>query len=195
MEIMLMNIEKIKPVRLGLTLAYIEEKLENAIDEFNSIPPTQKHEFYGNHDPFKIPVFPCDKCGKSPALRHTDEGKWEVKCPCGKLLAAPQCVPWQALLAWDSINLSSFKYDELPLFSLTGLSPDEAFIKMKEVRRFLEVKLKVIGLQRTFAQRTNQDSPGKGYQQKLEAYLQWSMLALRLIKVAAKKGKNNPEPK
>lgn len=66
-----MNIEKIKPVRLGLTLAHIEEKLENAIAEFNSIPPRQRHEFYGDHDPFQIPVFLCDKCGKKPVLRQT----------------------------------------------------------------------------------------------------------------------------
>ena len=191
---MLMNIDKIKPVRLGLTLAYIEEKLENAIAEFNSIPPGQRHEFYGDHDPFQIPVFPCDECGKIPVLRQTGKGsKWNMDCPCGKSLTEPQRVPWQALLAWDSINLSGYKYDELPLFALAGLSPDEAFKKMKEVRRFLEVKLKIIGLQRTFAQRTGQSSPGKGYQQKLEAYLKWSMLALRLIKMAAKT--NGSEPK
>lgn len=178
-----MNTEKL-PVRLGLTLAYIEEKLENAIAEFNSIPPGQRHEFYGDHDPFQIPAFPCDKCGTKPVLKQTDKGKWIVDCPCGKSLTEPQRVPWQALLAWDTINLSHCKYDELPLFALAGLSTGEAFVKMKEVRRFLESKLKIVGLQRTFAQRTGQCSPGKGYQQKLTAYLQWSMLALRLIKAA-----------
>ena len=187
------NTKASEPIRLGLTLAYIEEKLENATAEFNSISPGQRYEFYGDHDPFQIPVFPCDKCGKIPALRQTDKGTWNVDCPCGKSLTAPQRAPWQALLAWDSINLSGCKYEELPLFALGELSPDEAFGKMKEVRRFLEVKLKIVGLQRTFAQRTGQGSPGKGYQQKLEAYLKWSMLALRLIKVAAKTNGSDPE--
>nr|WP_236901772.1 hypothetical protein [Enterobacter hormaechei]AXJ99535.1 hypothetical protein [Enterobacter hormaechei]AXJ99794.1 hypothetical protein [Enterobacter hormaechei] len=104
---------------------------------------------------------------------------------CGKTIPQHRKRPWQAAIAWNQINLGTQDYRQLPLFGLGSLSPESARQKMVGIRRNLELRKSLAGIERTIAHREGQRPPGKEYQQRLEAYLQWAMLALRLLKVKA----------
>ncbi|MEX7625643.1 hypothetical protein AB6V67_25125, partial [Serratia marcescens] len=83
------------------------------------------------------------------------------------------------------INLGTQDYRQLPLFGLGSLSLESARQRMVGIRRNLELRKSLAGIERTIAHKEGQRPPGKEYQQRLEAYLQWAMLALRLLKVKA----------
>jgi len=140
---------------------------------------------YGEHEPFSVPLALCDSCqGKAQLQKQIQEPiRWLVACKgCGKKANQAQKRPWQAALKWNEINLGTQDYKALLLFGLSNASTDDARHKMSGIRRNLELRKNLAGIERTIAGHTNKKAPGKQYQQKLDAYLQWSILALRLIK-------------
>ncbi len=173
--------------RKGITLEYAIEKKTLLLDELMSDEHYAKTETltYGEHDPFSIPVPKCDTCGSKGQMQKVlgEKIKWKVVClGCHhKTIQAPQRKPWQAALMWCDINLGSLSYKDLPLFGLSNLSEPVAKERMKGIRRNLELRKNITGLERTIANKLKKRPPGREYQQKLEAYLKWSLLALRLI--------------
>lgn len=65
---------------------------------------------------------------------------------------------------------------------LNGLELTEAKEKLAFLRRYFELKKNAVGLERQMAQLRKEKPPGKGYQKRLAAYLQWAMLGLRIAK-------------
>lgn len=147
---------------------------------------------YGDHDPFVVPIANCDSCRCSAQAVATPSGqkkpRWIVACTsCGKRTDQPQKDCWLAALMWNGVNLASQSYKTLPLFGLAQLSPLEARDKISKVRHNLVLRIGLCSVERALAERTNRFTrPGLMYQQRLEAYLKWAMLAHRLIK--AEKG-------
>lgn len=176
-------------LRRGLTLEYAQEKREKLLQELRSDEHYEKTDTitYGHHDPFSVPLAICDSCGGRGQMRkvETSSIRWVVVClECEKQARELSKRPWQAALNWNQINLATQDYRELPLFGLSNLVPDDARKRMAGIRKNLELRKNLAGIERTIAHKTDQRPPGKEYQQRLEAYLKWSMLALRLIKVA-----------
>lgn len=174
-------------VRHGITLEYAIEKRRKLLQELHSDDHYESTDTlaYGDHDPFTVPMPVCDTCNERPQMQKVTNGnvRWVVVCPgCGKTIQAPQKRPWQAALMWCERNLATQHYSILPLFGLGNLGTVDARKRMTGIRRNLELRKNITGLERTIAGKTDQRPPGKDYQQRLEAYLKWAMLALSLIK-------------
>ncbi|AZT48732.1 hypothetical protein C6Z68_003671 [Salmonella enterica subsp. enterica serovar 4,[5],12:i:-] len=177
-------------IRRGLTLEYAKEKREKLLAELKSDEHYNQTETvaYGHHDPLSVPVAVCDSCHGRAQMQKVigSPVRWNMVClVCGKTIPQHRKRPWQAAIAWNQINLGTQDYRQLPLFGLGSLSPESARQKMVGIRRNLELRKSLAGIERTIAHREGQRPPGKEYQQRLEAYLQWAMLALRLLKVKA----------
>jgi len=173
--------------RRGNTLDYAQEKRTRLLEELNSDEHYEKTETiaYGHHDPFSVPIPQCDTCGSNAQMQKIpgENIKWRVIClGCEKTIKTGQKRPWQAALMWCDINLDSMSYQTLPLFALDQMSKKDAKNKMAGIRRNLEIRKNITGLERTIANKLKKRPPGRDYQQRLEAYLKWTMLALRLIK-------------
>lgn len=173
-------------IRRGLTLEYIVEKRKKLTEELESSEHYAKTQTiaYGKHDPFSVPLPVCDTCGSRGQMQKIkgEKIKWRVSClGCDKTINAPQKRPWQAALMWCDINLGSQSYRSLPLFGLSELPPVNAKERMLGIRRNLELRKKIAGLDRQIASKTDKSAPGRGYQQRLEAYLKWCLLSIRLI--------------
>lgn len=176
-------------LRRGNTLEYAQEKHSLLMRELKSDDHYDNTDTvtYGNHDPLSVPVPECDTCGSKGQMQKIpgEKIKWKVTClGCNKTIQTPQRRPWQAALMWCDANLGTQTYRSLPMFGLSELSPSEAKSRMMGIRRNLELRKKITGLERTIANKLKKRPPGREYQQRLEAYLKWSMLALRLLKNA-----------
>lgn len=142
---------------------------------------------YGGHDPFSVDIPLCDSCGAEPLMEKAGEhnARWQVRCPgCGKTIQAPQRHEWQARLMWCERNLGLQHYSSLPLFNLQDLPPAMARRRMAGIRRNLEVRKALANAELIIARHEQTRPPGKLYRKRLDAYLRWAMLALRLIKYA-----------
>ncbi len=169
---------------------YAKEKREKLLAELKSDEHYSQTETvaYGHHDPLSVPVAACDSCHGRAQMQKVigPPVRWNMVClGCGKAIQQIQKRPWQAAMAWNQINLGTQDYRQLPLFGLGSLSPESARQRMVGIRRNLELRKSLAGIERTIAHKEGQRPPGKEYQQRLEAYLQWAMLALRLLKVKA----------
>ncbi|KKN39412.1 hypothetical protein LCGC14_0743660 [marine sediment metagenome] len=178
-----------KDNRESMTIEYAIEKRKSLLAELNSDEhydqtPTVA---FGNHDPFSVPKVVCETCGGRPITRG--EGtRWVAECGCGRRIKVPQKKRWQAELEWNWINLKSFNYRDFPLFGLSGLNPTEARERLAAIRKNIELRKALAGIETTVAIKTERavcEKPGKGYVEKIDCYLKWCMWALRLVKVAA----------
>ncbi len=145
---------------------------------------------FGTHDPFDVPPATCDSCYSTPEIHSAPSGKnkprWTVSCTsCGKHVAQPQKDPWMATLAWNGINLTTQCYRSMPLFGLANLAPAAAKEKIASIREILILRISLCAVDRAIAEVSDSSTkPGRMFQQRLDAYLKWSMLAHRLIKIA-----------
>lgn len=172
--------------RKGNTLEYAQEKRSMLMSELKSYEHYNNTDMitYGSHDPLSVPVPRCDTCDSKGQMQkvHDEKIKWKVTClGCNKTTQTPQKRPWQAALMWCEINIGSQSYKTLPMFGLSKLQPPEAKKRMLGIRRNLELRKNITGLERTIANKLKKRPPGREYQQRLEAYLKWSMLAIRLV--------------
>lgn len=182
-----------KDNRVSMTLECALEKRKALLAELNSDEhydqtPTVA---FGHHDPFRVPEVVCESCGNAPAIRG--EGtRWLAECGCGRRIKVPQKKHWQAALEWNWINLKSYDYRDLPLFGLSHLNPTEAGGRLAAIRKNIELRKKLAGIETTVAIKTERkvcQKPGNGYREKIDCYLKWCMWALRLVKVAANQEK------
>lgn len=176
-------------LRPGMQLDYLRAKRQAILDELHSDEHYEDTEtlYYGDHDPFSVPIAPCDGCGHLPRMIKDQERpvRWIMQCSCGERSSQSRPRPWQAALDWNMKNLSVFDYKELPLFGLGSLGPEDAHKRLVGIKSNLELRRKLLGLSRTIGQRTKEiEVPGKKYQERLDAYLQWSLWALRMTKLA-----------
>jgi len=173
----------------GNTLEYVKEKHTRLMQELTSDQHYENTDTlsYGTHDPLSVPVPKCDECGSIAQMQKVpgEKIKWRICCTgCEKTINAAQKRPWQAALMWCEINLGSMSYQELPLFGLSNVPQKVAKDKMIGIRRNLELRKNITGLERTIANKLKKRPPGQEYQQRLDAYLKWAMLAIRLINQA-----------
>lgn len=153
---------------------------------------------YGTHDPFEVALAICDKCGGAPESTQLpaprQRPKWGVRCrDCDKCLRIPQKEKWMAALEWNSTNLCSLDYRDLPLFDLSGLTPREASSQIKIFRSNILNRLELCFIDRSIAASTGSGyRPGLMFRLRLDAYLKWAMLAHRLIKNARRQLSGRP---
>lgn len=165
------------------------EKLQ---DELRSEAHNIKTEtlVYGDYDPFVVDAPRCDSCGSDPIEEGvgTEIVRWQLRCPgCNKTIQHPQRHLWQARLLWCERNLGNLNYTDLPLFDLQDLPPPMARRRMSGIRRDLELRKSLAQMEAIIALEEQSRAPGKLYRKKLDAYLRWAMLSLRLIKHAESK--------
>lgn len=176
-------------MRKDITVEQARELREQLLEELHSSAHHAKTETldYGTHDPFEVAIPRCDSCGADPLIELAGEhnARWQVRCSgCGKTIQSPQRHEWQARLLWCERNLGHLSYESLPLFELAGLPPAIARRRMAGIRRNLEVRKSLARVEVIIARNQRTRPPGKLYRKKLDAYLRWAMLALRLIKHA-----------
>lgn len=165
---------------------------QQLLDELHSSAHVEKTEtlVYGSHDPFLVSVPDCDACGATPVIEKAgvEGARWNIRCPgCGKTIQSHQRFEWQAGLMWCERNLGNLNYQTLPLFDLQDMPPAMARRRMAGIRRNLEIRKSLARTDAIIARQLNKQPPGKLYRKKLDAYLRWAMLALRLIKAAEKR--------
>src|SRR5699024_5555752 len=188
-------------MRRGMTLAYAHEKRKRILQELRSDAHYRATDtiYYGEHDPFDVPLADCGTCGGKPTVRKVSAKpiRWRAVCGgCGNQHKAVSKWPWLAALNWNGINLASQDYHAFPMFGLSTLDPDAAREVVASIRRDLELRKALAGIETTIARKTGEISPpGRTYQQRLEAYLQWAMLALRLVKAEKMDQREEPHSK
>ena len=175
--------------RQGLDSRYLARKRRLILAELRSQAHFEATDtnLYEGHDPFDVPLARCESCGGKAIVECAGNNppRWIVSCQgCERHTRETRAWPYLAALAWHQMNLSSLDYRELPLFWLNDLCPEAARKRMVGIRRDLELRTQLAGLDRQLARSQNRRPPGKTYQRRLAAYLQWALLALRLIKVA-----------
>jgi hypothetical protein len=149
---------------------------------------------FGSHDPFDVPIATCDSCNSNAESRRVTPGqkkvRWIVSCTsCEKRITQPQKAPWMAALVWNGANLTTQCYKSLPLFGLAHLTPAAAKDRISKVRHNLVLRISLCAVDRAIAEISDTHSkPGLMFQQRLDAYLKWTMLAHRLIKNAKSDG-------
>ena len=175
--------------RRGMTIEYLREKRQALLDELHSDEHYEQTEsvVFGDHDPFDVPVVRCEQCSGKPRMTRVSERpiRWASICECGRRAKPNRQRPWQGALEWNCINLLSSDYRALPLFGLAQLSPKAAHRRLTGIRRNLELRKNILGLTRNIGQRTREmEVPGKKFQERIEAYLQWCLWGLRMTKIA-----------
>lgn len=143
---------------------------------------------YGEHNPLKVSLVPCEQCNNSiddVLMTVTSNETWDVQCAdCGRVTKASRPKRWQAALEWRAINLGCMHYSELPLFHLSDLDAAQAHNLLTDIRRNLELRTNIIGLDNEIAKRENKRQPNQKRHQIIKAYLQWCLYGLRLTKIA-----------
>lgn len=182
-------------MRTGLTTKYLLDKRKKILEELDSDAHYLATEtfYYGEMDPLDILEVPCDSCqGIAKTVPTiTTPCKYTVRCiQCGKSIAEPQKKAWKAWLMWSCINLGSMDYRELPFFGLAKLASPAARKRMVGIRKDLELRREIAGLNSELNPRFGLSRPSKKYLHHLEAYLCWATLALKLIKNHNKKNHN-----
>lgn len=148
---------------------------------------------YGEEDPFNIPLNRCDHCGGNPEIRRPEIQikRWRVICTeCKSTPTDLQRRPWQAALAWNSKNLARAHYTDIPFFGVGSLPPKEVTRRLNGIRLHLELLKRIAGLERSLFPLEGTRLPGKGYQERIEAYLHWAIYGLRLAKLATQQARN-----
>lgn len=167
----------------------VPAKILDAISEIKSILASEAHYektptlAYGESDPFFVPVASCDTCHGTGKLGRGSNGqRWRVVCSgCGKKRDDENRSPWLAVLRWNGINLGSQHYTTLPFFGLASLSPAEAKQRIIGIRENLSLRIRLAQLDAVAARLQRTRPPGKKYRERLDAYMQWCMLASQLI--------------
>lgn len=173
-------------------VAYLLTKLDTLYTEIKSDEHYEATPSvaYGAHDPFDVPLVPCEVCFEAPLIAQSQDRplRWLHQCSCGRRIKTSRKKPWQAALEWNWINLGSFDYQDMPLFGLGNLDATRAHQRLAGIRRNLELRKSIARIEGDVARLTERSigiqQPGKGYTEKLEAYLMWCMWGLRLTKQA-----------
>ena len=153
-------------------------------------------------DPYTIALFNCEKCNKQPEIKGLIKKrddlsvvKWTVTCiECKKTHQSPSRTESLAKMSWNDINLKSQDYRQIPTFQLSNLNVVEALAWMAKVRGALEIKVALSEIEWLIA-RTKKKNSRKEYafMHRMQLYLRWSLLALRLIRFENQLSNENDE--
>lgn len=153
-------------------------------------------------DPYMIALFNCEKCNKQPEIKGIIKKrndlsvvKWTVTCiECKKTHQSPSRTESLAKMSWNDINLKSQDYRQIPTFQLSNLTVDEALTWMGKVRGALEIKVALSEIEWLIT-RTKKKNSRKEYafMHRMQLYLRWSLLALRLIRFEKQQSNENDE--
>lgn len=178
---------------VALTPAQLETFKENRrklLEELNSDEHYENTEtvHYGEHDPFDVPMLPCDKCGSigeiESARKTKGNNKYVIKCSgCGNHHKTFGTTKEQAILIWNSINPKGLPYKNFPMFGLANKTPEEASARIKSIRRNLEVRENISSLETTINPIIGKRPPALAYRHRLKLYLHWALWALAAIKL------------
>lgn len=134
--------------------------------------------FFGDHDPYDVPLSRCRKCNnKSPMIKKTLDKKYLVSCKCNN--SGPvKTYPREAIFSWNlSDNSYEIPYRTSPLFKLGGLTPELAKDRLFKVTASLNIRLEIIRRDKIY---NNSVSPG--YIGKQIAYRDWAFYLFELVK-------------
>ncbi len=144
---------------------------------------------YGHTNPFDVALARCDDCGALPEKKIVGAHKTRLVYQCAGCKKASKNVQkreWQAAIEWNMINLKSLSIQDIPLFEVSGMAPKEITKRVSGIRRNLEIRNKIAKIELELSKKTNRRAPGSQYMLKLDVYLRWAMLALRVAKYQAK---------
>jgi hypothetical protein len=153
-------------------------------------------------DPYMIALFNCEKCNKQPEIKglikkrnNVSVVKWTVTCTeCKKSHQYPARTEALAKLSWNEINLKSQDYRQIPTFKLANLNTDEALGWMSKVRVALEIKVALSEIEWLIARAKKKNTRKEyAFMHRMQLYLHWSLLALRLIRFEKQRQNENNE--
>lgn len=136
--------------------------------------------YYGDHDPFDVPISPCAMCQSlNQKVWKPKEGRpaWRVVCKCG---ASGGVAPYprKAIFRWNKSPKSlPYSYAESPLFGIQGLAKEEALERLQLIYNDLSLKTEIAVLRSEMGERV-----AKGYIARLMAYLDWVQYLEDVIK-------------
>lgn len=141
--------------------------------------------FYGDHDPFDVPISPCIECRSlNQRVWKPKEGKpaWRVICECGKT-GDVGLFPRKAVFRWNkSMNSLPVSYQDSPLFQLNSLTKEAALIRIESIHNDLTLKIEIAKLKLQVGEQV-----ASGYIARLVAYVDWIQYLEDLIKIRAKR--------
>lgn len=160
-------------------------KLKTELDSDQHRERTETRD-YGSHDPYKIPLIKCEKCGQyqDVSLVWPEKVKTNIYCGhCCRRIQHPQREEWKAKLHWFKINLKGHSYRDIPLFGVSNLDIHAARRRVSGIRRDLEIRKSIADAEWVVSEIMDIRPPGREYVAKLDCYLTWSMIALALMKL------------
>lgn len=165
-------------------------KRKALLDELHSDEHYENTETvtYGSHDPFDIPLLPCDFCGSvgemQREVRPNGSNKYFVRCTgCGNFHKTLGSTPDQAKLLWNMINPKGLKYTDFPMFGLSNLTPEQARVRMVGIRRNLEIRENLASIETTLFPIMDRRPPANLYRKRLKLYVHWAMWSQAAIRV------------
>lgn len=163
-------------------------KVLNSYEHFGATPTLD----YGPYDPHQVELCSCIRCGSIPQYKEVMRTfiYWQVVCKCGAR-SGTFVFQWRAALDWCTHNLKSLDYKQLPLFDLANLNYGQARERMIGIRDNLMVRVELIDIYKICAQFGKASPPGRQYERRLRAYLEWARLAIKLIKFQEYEARSN----
>lgn len=169
-----------EPIRLGQTVIYLEDKLEQIEFKLNLLPQSQGYQDF-NGDPFDVKPWTCVSCDAAPLSRKKSNGKWEFRCPdCGKNVVGKD--KWEGILRWNRDNCSTKTLHDIPFRAVQESRPEQQDRILSYLCDYYYLKKKQAGLSRQIAQLTDERPPGKMYQKRLTAFYEWALLGKEICK-------------
>jgi len=178
---------------VALTSKQLETFMNNRqklLDELHSDEHYDATEtlYYGEHDPFNIPMMRCDFCGETSEMikevKPKGGCKYYVRCRgCGNHHKTTGTTREQAILIWNSINPKGLRYKDFPMFGLANKTPEEARIRMIGIRRNLEIRENISALEQTINPIIGKIPPSTSYRKRLKLYLHWVIWVQVAIKL------------
>jgi hypothetical protein len=154
-------------------------KILNSYEHYGATPTLD----YGTHDPFQVELTPCVRCGAIPEYKEVMRSfsYWKVLCKCGNH-SGTFVFQWKAALDWRNHNLRSQDYRQIPLFGIQNLTLQQAKERLIGIRDNLQLRNELNEVYRVCAEYGQANAPGKKYERRIRAYLEWARLAIRIIK-------------
>lgn len=154
------------------------------LDELEARYREHEHEFpeawldYGEIDPLEIhqDLIFHGRNGEKPGIRKVDPDMHLVMHEGGEVIQCRHA--WEAIIAWNrSAKAQEPRWQDLPFFFLSELSPDEARYKLSKMRPHLELRWRLLKMRWMSGQ-----PMGWKYLARIKAYREWCELTQQVFK-------------
>ncbi len=150
-------------------------------EHYNATPTLS----YGDHDPFVVQELNCVSCGSKGTLSNIivkDRPRFDYTCSgCDVRIYNHQKRSWEAVLEWNILNSDNGDYKLCPLFGISTLEHAEAKDRMISISHNLMLRKQLANVERVLAFNKQCRFPGRKYEERLDAYLKWSIYCLKLL--------------